>query len=55
MLKQENHKKFIKNKKMILKLQSKFTSQKKYLFTKELSDTILCTKDDNILKLRRSK
>ena len=42
----ENHKEFIKNNKLILKLQQRFTSEKHYVFTEEVNKIAMIGNDD---------
>ena len=50
----ENHKEFIKNKRLILKTQQRFRSKKDNVFTEETSNTALSANDDKRIKSANS-
>ena len=47
----ESHKEFIENNKLILKLQQRFTINKHYVFTEEVSRIALSANDDKKIQL----
>ena len=47
----ENHEKFIKNNKSILKIQHKFKSERHNVFTEEINKIALSSNDDKRIKL----
>ena len=47
----ESHKEFIENNKLILKSQQRFTINKHYVFTKEVSRIALSANDDKKIQL----
>ena len=47
----ESHKEFIENNKLILKLQQRFTVNKHYVFTEEVSRIALSANDDKKIQL----
>ena len=50
----ESHKEFIENNKLILKLQQRFTINKHYVFTEEVSRIALSANDDKKIQLIHS-